>query len=317
MSLPQVLITNKVPENVTKPLQGIANIIMGNSQYDPLSRKKVLELAPQLSGIINQAELKVDEELLNHAPKLKIVANVSKGTDNFDKELMASKGVWATNAPGFFAYPVAEYVLAGMLMIARKLIAADKFVKDGMWKTFQPGKWDGISLSGKKLGILGYGDIGHKIGDLARCIGMEVIFHDSNYKISSRYVSFDDLLTNSDVLSIHVPLNKNNRYLINIDNIFQIKKGAILVNTSRGEVVEENAIVEALESGHLNGAVLDVFESEPSVNKALLSKSNVLLTPHIAGGTHRSRYEARCRAFQNVAEVLKGNNPIDPVNNLK
>lgn len=316
MSLPKVLITNHVPENVTKPLQGIAEVIMGESHYDPISRKEVLEIAPQLSGIINQAELKVDEELLNCSPKLKIIANVSKGTDNFDKELMASKGVWATNTPGFFAHPVAEYVLAGMLMIARRLIAADQFVKKGMWETFQPGKWDGVSLSGKKLGILGYGDIGQKLGELAKCIGMKVMYHDVNYKTSSGYVSFEELLANADVLSIHVPLNKKTKYLINSNNITKIKKGAILVNSSRGEVVEESAIIEALESEHLEGAVLDVFESEPHVNSALLSNTNVLLTPHIAGGTHESRYEARYRAFQNVAEVLKGNDPINPVNKL-
>ena len=312
----RVLITNAAPAEALEPLAGIAEIIQGPAGGKLMSRDEVLRLAPALHGIINQAELQVDEALLDAAPQLKIVANVAIGVDNLDLHLMARRGVWATNVPDAFVASTADCTLALILSLLRKINVADRYVRSGRWLDdgFQPGVWDGALLAGKILGIIGYGRIGKAVAQRARAFDMRVIYHSRVASANEGYRTLDDLLIEADVVSLHTPLTASTAHLIDGARLAQMKPGAFLINMARGAVVHEQALVDALREGKIAGAALDVFEFEPEVHPALLQMSNVCLTPHIGGGTRESRQAARRLCAENIAAVLLGKQPATPVN---
>jgi glyoxylate reductase len=289
---------------------------MGPANGDLMSREEVLRIAPSLDAIINQAELRVDAELLNAAPNLRVVANVSLGTDNLDLSLMSARKVWATNAPGTFVESTADCTFGLLLAVARRIVEADSFVRSGQWKGFQPGVWDGMELKGKVLGIIGFGKIGRAVAQRAPGFGLTVIFSDSTEKDEHRSRELDQMLAEADIVSLHVPLTPSTHHLMNATRFSSMKPKSIFINMARGKTMDEAALVNALKSGHLGGAGLDVFEDEPTVNPALLTMANVVLTPHIGGGTRESREAARRLACENVAAVLQRGVPLTPVNTV-
>jgi len=310
----KVLITNAVSQSVLEPLDGMAEVIMGPDDGNLMPREEVLRLAPSLTAIINQAELSADRELLDAGPGLKIIANVALGTDNLDLPLLASRGIWATNTPGSFVESTADCTLALLLALARRIVEADAFVRAGKWKSFQPGVWDGMELAGKTIGIVGYGKIGRAVALRARAFGMKVVFHAPFLSDDPESRPLDVLLGESDVVSLHIPLTPKTHHLMESRRFALMKEGSFFLNFARGKTMDEAALVGALASGHLGGAGLDVFENEPAVHPALLSMSNVVLTPHIGGGTRESRHHSRLRACENVAAVLRGEAPPNAVN---
>ena len=316
MTANKVLITNAVPPDALQPLQGIARVIQGPAGGRLMPRGDVLRLAPDLDGIINQAELAVDAELLEAAPKLKVVANVAIGVDNLDLDLMARRGIWATNVPDAFVDSTADCTLALMLSLLRRIHAADGYVRSGQWRGdgFQPGVWDGALLSGKTLGIVGCGRIGRAVAKRAAAFGMRILFNSRSPTSAPGYRELVQLLAEADVITLHTPLTDQTRHLIDAEALACMKQSAFLINMARGPVVHEAALVEALRGGRIAGAALDVFEFEPDVHPALLDLPNVCLTPHIGGGTAESRRAARRLCARNVAAVLRGQAPITPVN---
>lgn len=310
----RVLVTNHVPAEALEPLSGLAAIVHGPAGGNLMSRAEVLALAPELDAIINQAELRVDAELLERAPRLKIVANVARGHDNLDLELMARRGVWATNAGDAFVESTADATLALILAVTRRVVEADRFVRQGEWSGFQPGRWDGMLLSGRTLGILGYGAIGRAVRRRAEAFGMRVIFHRRKVTPDSAQRGLEEVIAQSDILSLHCSLTPQTRGLLDETRLRQMKPGAVLVNMARGAVVREEALVAALESGHLAGAGLDVFEREPEVHPHLLTMKQVVLTPHLGGGTRESRAAARRACAEDVAAVFLGRSPLHALN---
>ncbi len=305
-----VLITNQVPESVTVPVKGLADVRMGGHGNAIMTRAELLDVAQDCTAIINQAELRVDEELLAMLPNLKIIANVSVGTDNLDLNAMSRHGVWATNAPGFFCQPVAEYVLGAMIMLSRRMREVDAYVRSGEWGAFEPGRWDGFGLFGRTLGIVGYGRIGRTLSTYAGTLGMTVIPYDQGHGTENLH----RLLRESDYVSVHVPRTPETTDLLGEIEFAEMKEGAILANASRGGVVNESAMITALKSGRLAGAMIDVFTDEPHVPEELRKLSNVLLSPHVCGGTLQSREQGRLCAFRNVAAVLRGEVPPNALN---
>ncbi len=312
----KVLITNAVPADTLAPLASIAEVIQGPAGGSLMARETVLRHAPAVHGIINQAELRVDEALLKAAPQLKIVANVALGVDNLDLDLMERRGVWATNVPDAFVASTADCTFALILNLMRRINEADRYVRSAQWRHdgFQPGIWDGALLAGKTLGIIGYGRIGKAVAKRARAFDMQVIYHNRTASADEAYRTLDDLLAEADVLALHTPLTTSTHHLINRARLAQMKPGALLINMSRGAVAQEEALVDALLAGKLAGAALDVFEFEPAVHPALLQMTNVCLTPHIGGGTRESRRAARRLCAENIAAVLRNQAPITPVN---
>lgn len=314
---PEVLITKKFPADIVAPLREIAVVHMGDHSYNLMERSEVMNYIGRVDAIINQAELRVDAALLTGAGNLKIVANIAAGYDNFDLHEMVQRGIWGTNTPGHFHYPVAEYIIGGLLSVMRKLGEADRFVRDNQWTSFQPGRWDGQTLAGKTLGIIGMGTIGSSLAGLASALGMEVICHSRRKDIKGiRIVPMAELLRLSDVVSVNVSYNKDTHELITDREFAQMKQGVIFVNTSRGKVVRQTDLLEYLSTGHLGGAVLDVFSEEPAVPDVLKAMPQVLLTPHIAGGTINGRLACYRLAVDNVMAILQGKMPLTPVNQI-
>ncbi|HEY4207431.1 MAG TPA: NAD(P)-dependent oxidoreductase [Puia sp.] len=313
----KVLITGNIPHRWLSDLEGIADpdIWSGKGTF-LIPRSTLLSVIGNFDAVINFAETMADDEFMEAAKKLKIIANVSIGFDNLNLPLLTRKGVWAANAPGFFNYPVAEYVLAGILALLRRFMEADAFVRNDGWKAFEPGKWDGLSLKDQVIGIIGLGSIGQELKKMIESLGARVVYYNPSHRAAEGQLSFDDLISVSDIISIHVPLTTSTKNLIGKDAIARMKKGAILVNTSRGQVVDQNALVAALSSGRLSGAILDVFEQEPHVPEPLKKMKNVILTPHMAGGTIRAREACVRCAAKNVADALTGNRPSNALNNV-
>jgi lactate dehydrogenase-like 2-hydroxyacid dehydrogenase len=315
---PKVLLTGRINHDLLDEFKDAAEFHLWEDAEEVLLPSQFLHsIIHDYDGIINFADVKADEDLLQKAKKLKIIANASVGFDNLDIELLTEYKIWATNVPGIFSYPVAEYVIACLLMLLRRLNEADEFVRNDKWKKFEPGRWDGISLKEKTLGILGLGAIGIELRKIALSLGVKTYYFDPVNMEEDGWLPFDELLSTSDILSIHIPLNAKTFKLVNKTMIDSMKDGAILVNAARGTVIDEKALKEALKTGKLGGAILDVFDDEPNVPDVFKKMSNVILTPHIAGGTKSTREASLKQALKNVTEVLKGRAPINALNNLK
>lgn len=315
---PKVLITGQINHDVLEEFRELAEFHLWENKEEILMPAKYLHtVIHDYKGIINFADVKPDEDLLQKAKKLRIIANASVGFDNLEIELLTKNKIWASNVPEIFSYAVAEYVLACLLMLLRRLNEADQFVRKNKWEKFEPGRWDGSCLKEKTLGILGLGAIGKELRNISLSLGVKTIYFDPVNKEEVGWTPLEKLLKLSDILSIHVPLNAKTYKLVNKKMIDSIKEGAIIVNTARGTVVDEPALIEALNTGWLGGAILDVFDQEPKVPDALKKMNNVILTPHIAGGTKTTRKQSIRQALKNVTEVLQGRIPINPLNNLK
>jgi glyoxylate reductase len=280
-----------------------------------MSRDEVLTFAPILDAIINQHELTIDAELLTAAPALKIVANVAIGTNNFDPDAMQRAGIWGTNVPYAFVDATADHTLALLLAVVRRITDAHTYCLSGQWPKdgFQPGVWDGLLLRGRTLGIIGFGKIGRAVADRARGFGLKVIHANAFSQDAPGYVPMSELIAKADIVSLHVPLTKQTQHLIDREMILQLRAGSILLNVARGGLVDEEALADAIESGHVYGAGLDVAEHEPELNARLQQTGRVVFTPHIGGGTLESRAAARRCAANDVARVLQNHPPDNPV----
>jgi glyoxylate reductase len=313
----KTVVTSNIPLEWTGELSKISDIIIWPGVNGFLmSREHLISILPEVDAIVNTTDVKADAEFLDHATKLKVIVNSSIGYDNLNLEEITKRGIWACNSPGFFHYTVAEYIIAGMLIISRRFGEADRFVRAGKWNSFEPGKWDGRSLREMSLGIVGLGAIGEDLMRLAKGFGMQVNYFNVRNQNLPGFTQLDELLANSDFVSINVPLTPSTKNMVNQQFIDKMKEDAVLINTSRGTVVDQVAMIKALQSGQLKGAILDVFESEPEVPEALKKMENVFLTPHIAGGTKSTRKNGMENSFKNVYNVLSGKEPLNPLNKI-
>ncbi len=286
--------------------------------YEPnvMPYAEVLEKITDCSAVICQGELRIDAELLDAAPDLKIAANISMGIDNLDLDALTSRGIQATNAPDAFVESTADFTLALILSLSRHLVQGDAYVRSGNWEQdgFQPTRWEGFLLRDKTLGLVGYGQIAKAVEKRACSFGLNVIHTRTSPTDNPQCRSLEELLGESDIVALHVPHTPDTHHLINQQALARMKPGSVLINVARGKVVDESALVEALKSGHLGGAGLDVFENEPAVNSELCKLSNVVLAPHIAGSTLDDRRRGRLQAAENVARILSGQPPLTPLN---
>lgn len=314
--MPKVLIVTSFPEDHVAPLRGVAELIWGPKDGSFTPRAEILRMGDRIDAILCYAELAADRELLTAMPRLRIVANASIGYDNLDPKTLDEFGVWGSNTPDTYTLATADATFGLLLSVARKVALGDRFVRTGQWKDFAPNRWEGTLLAGKTLGIVGYGDIGKAVRKRAEAFGMNVIFHKRTpIDDPACRANLDDLLRESDFVSLHTPLTPQTNKLINARNLALIKPGAVLINMARGKVVDEQAMVDALRSGRLGGAGLDVFENEPRVHPDLMTMDNVTLAPHTGGATRESRRNARTLAAENIARVLRGERPRTPINN--
>lgn len=317
MSHPAVINAVQVPDDYLEPLLGIAEVIQPDHS-NVMTLEELLSAIQkhQAVGAIIPGELKLPAEILSDLTSLKVVSNTAAGYNNLPLERMAKLGIWATNTPDAFVDATADAAFALILGLARKTVQGDQFVRSGEWaeKGIVTQHWEGMELRGKTLGIIGYGAIGKAVARRAEAFGMSVIYHRRTSDGGNGYRSFADLLTEADLVSLHTPLTPETHHLIESKALAKMKPGAMLINLARGPVVHESALVDALKSGRLGGAGLDVFEQEPEVHPALLSMPNVVLTPHLGGATREARKQARLTAAENVRRVIVGERPLSPLN---
>ena len=288
---------------------------------DKLSRADLLKHVADKDGLVCLLTEKVDEELLSAAPKLRIAATVSVGYDNIDVPACTKHKVVATNTPGVLDDTTADFAWTLLMAVARRLLEGDSWMRSGTWNGWDLDQLVGGDVWGKTLGILGFGRIGRGVARRALGFQMRVLYNDAvrapadvGKELNAEFVDRDRLFRESDFISLHVPLLPDTRHLISKDNLEKMKHTAFLVNTSRGPVVDEAALAEALENKKIAGAALDVFEHEPKVHPALLTRKDVILTPHMASASLDTRTKMAVMAANNVVALFEGRHPPNAVN---
>jgi glyoxylate reductase len=279
-------------------------------------RSRVLEMVPGAAAVIADPSVPVDEELLDAAgDRLKVVSNFAVGHDNVDLDACRERGVAVTNTPGVLTEATAELALALTLAAGRRMGDAERDLRAGRWRGWDPGAYLGLELRKATVGVVGLGRIGRRYAELVRALGAEVVYSgpsakpDAERELGARRLKLDELLEDSDVVSIHAPASDETHHAIGAEELAMIGPEGVLVNTSRGRLVDEAALAEALESGRLGAAGLDVYENEPEVPKELLEAPRCVLLPHIGSATQRSRDGMARLAAENAIAVLEGREP--------
>jgi glyoxylate reductase len=300
-----VLLTRRIPSSVLALLQAehTVDLYTGDAA---IPRDELLRRLADKDALICMLTDKIDGEVMDAAPGLKIVANVAVGYDNLDVAAARRRGIVVTNTPDVLTEATAELTWALILGIARRVAEGDRLIRAGAWNRWGLDFMLGMELRGKQLGIIGAGRIGRAVAAKAPAFGMRAVFakHD---------MSLDELLVTSDVVSIHAPSTPETRHLINKRTLARMKRSAILVNTARGSLVDEEALAWALGERLIAGAALDVYEREPGIQPALKDFENVLLSPHLGSATRETRTAMAELAVRNVLAVLKGDKPLTPV----
>ncbi|HEX9406082.1 MAG TPA: D-glycerate dehydrogenase [Thermoanaerobaculia bacterium] len=244
--------------------------------------------------------------VLQSNPNLRIIANHAVGYNNIDIDAARELGIAVTNTPGVLTEATADFTIALILAVTRRLVEGDREVRDTGRCLWEPLHMLGTSLQGKRLGVIGIGRIGTAVAHRAKVFGMNIVG-------IRRGESMDELLSTSDIVSIHTPLTAETHHMIDANALATMKRGAFLINSARGPIVDESALCDALDSGHLGGAALDVYEFEPEVNRRLLSMRNVVLAPHIGSATVETRSAMSRTAATDVFRFLKGQQPLHRV----
>lgn len=309
---PKVFITRKIPQ---KALDMIASecLMTVNPHDRELSRAELAEAGRDIEGLLCLLTDTIDEELLAGMPALKIIANFAVGYDNIDIGACTKRNIAVSNTPGVLTETTADMAWTLLLAVARRLVEGDRYVREGRFKSWAPMLFLGRDINSKTLGIIGLGRIGRAVARRAAGFNMPVLYHDAKRisaeeekELGVEYRSFEGLLKEADYISLHVPLNEQTRHLIGEKEFKQIKSGAYLINTSRGPVIDEKALVEALRKDELAGAALDVYENEPLQAPGLIDLQNVILAPHIASATVETRTRMAVMAAENLLAGLKG-----------
>lgn len=309
MQTPVILVSRQLPDLLTAALQRLGEVrVCGADADDTLFQGAAAYVALAVDP--------VSEQLIERfPPELKLIANIGVGTDNIDFPAASARGIHISNTP-VVTEDTADLAMALLLAACRRLTSTESLLRAGRWAQSQ-GEL-GVRVHGKTLGIVGFGAIGQAVARRASGFNMQVLYHGPHRKESAEAAlgaTYRDtlraLLEESDIVSLHCALTDETRHILNADTLAQLKPGAIVINTGRGPLIHEEALVESLESGHLGGAGLDVFEFEPEVTPKLLTFGNVTLLPHIGSATGECRQDMALRLVANVRAFLEAGAPLD------
>ncbi len=303
---PRVLCTRRLTAGTLRGLAESFDLDLHDSEL-PMPRHELLQRVRGADGILAMLNDRVDTELLDAAgPQLRIVANFAVGLDNVDVDAATTRGVLVSNTPGAVTRPTAELAIALTLALLRRVAEGDRRLRRGDPWEWTPTWMLGSALAGRTFGVVGYGRIGREAARLARAFEMDVVYTRPGGPRSEEpgWLARNELLARADVVSLHCPLNDETRHLIDRDALSLMKPSAVLVNTSRGPVVHEKALVDGLREGAIAGAALDVFEFEPAVTAELLELQNVVVTPHLGSGTWEAREEMGALCVSALEAVL-------------
>lgn len=302
----KVFVSQPLPEPSTTEILAGFEVVTGRAGAFAEEASRHL---PTADALVPTPRERVDEPLLALAPRLRVVANCAVGTDNVDLEACRRRGVVVTNTPGILTAATADLAWLLILAVTRRFREGDEVVRSGTWSGWKPLELLGTSLEGKTLGVYGMGRIGSAVARRAEAFGMRVI----GVVAGDPPEAFERLLAESDVVSIHAPLTPETRGRFGAAELARMKEGAVLVNTARGPIVDEGALAEAVASGRLGGAGLDVFEREPAVHPGLLPLPNVVLLPHLGSATREARLAMARTACEEARRVLEGKEPRNRV----
>jgi glyoxylate reductase len=317
----KVFITRTVPGRAVELLEAAGHTAVTWPGELPPPRDALLSNLAEADAILSMVVDRLDNELLAACPRLRVAANMAVGYDNVDPAAAAALGIWLTNTPGVLAETTADLAFGLLLDAARNLSLSDRETRAGGWKTWSPTGYLGADVHGATLGIIGLGEIGTAMARRGRGFGMRILHtsrtakSEAETELPARRVSLEELLAESDFVSIHTPLTPETRRFMGAPQFARMKSTAILVNTARGGVLDQDALVEALRSGQIAGAALDVTDPEPlPLEHPLFGFRNVVITPHIASASIATRARMAEMAAQNIIEVLAGRSPVNPVN---
>lgn len=311
----KVLVTRKIPEVGLKKLEEAGFELLVSQKDGVLSKSELIAMLKsfQPEALLCLLTDTIDAEVFDAAP-IKICATYSVGFNHIDLKAAKERGIIVTHTPGVLTNAVAEFTIAAIFSLAKRIVEADKFTRAGNYKGWEPQLLLGDELSYKTIGVVGAGRIGSEVAKRLNALGIKVVYYDirENEELKNlglEFLSLDELFARADYITLHVPLLESTRHLISKEALEKMKDGVKIINTSRGPVIDELALVEALESGKVAGAFLDVFENEPQFAEELRAMSNVILTPHIASATKETRNKMSEMAAQSIIDFANGKTP--------
>ena len=313
-----IYITSKIPHDGINLLMRQGFLVKVNGSGKRLGRSQLAEVISKFDGIITLIYDKIDDQLIVGASsKLKIISNFGVGFDNIDVLAAKRRGIAVCNTPGVAGESAAEHTFAMILAITKHLLEADKFVRVGKFNLWEPDLFISPQLWGKTIGIIGLGRIGTYVGHIAfGGFKMKILYHDlvrwEDFEMltEAQYANLDQLLAQADIVTLHIPLTPQTRHMIGKKELALMKNSAILINTARGSVVDQDALIWALGSEQIAAAGLDVFENEPRIAEGLLKSKRVILTPHIASATVETREAMAKIAAENIIDFFEGKTPF-------
>jgi len=320
MPKPRVFLCTRIPQKAEKFLKEHSRLkVYQGERHVP--QKNILQAVREIDGLIPTVSDVIDGEVMDTAPRLRVIANYGVGYNNIDIKAAVLRGILVTNTPDVLTETTADLAWTLILSAARRVAEGDRLVRSGNWKGWEPTQMLGQDIYSKTLGILGMGQIGTSVAKRAHGFRMKVLYHNRT-KLSSlveraagvQYASFNYLLKRADIITIHTPLTQETRHLISARELRLMKRKAILVNTSRGPVVDEKSLATALRCGEIAAAGLDVYEKEPSVEPTLKKLNNVVLLPHLGSASLETRTAMGLLAAKNCLAALAGKKPPNLVN---
>ena len=316
----RILVTGRLPEVIMAELEKVF-LVDANTEDKPYERQKLLHGIKDKDGLISMITDNINEEVLDSASRLKMIAHFGVGYNNIDIKAATARGIPVSNTPGVLTDATAELAFALILAIARRLVECDRATRDGHFLYWAPMLFLGREVTGKTLGIIGLGEIGKAVARRAKGFKMRILYNNRSRidaseekELGAEYADLQKLLIESDFISLHVPLTGETRHLIGKAEFSLMKPTAYLINTSRGPVVDEQALLGALLNRTISGAGLDVYENEPALTPGLTELSNVVLLPHIGSGTLETRIKMASMAAENLIAGLSNKVPPNLVN---
>ncbi len=315
----KVYITDNVPEIAEKLLKknGIEYKIY--KKPNPISKEEIIKNCRSVDGIISMLSNKIDADIIINLNNCKVIANFAVGFNNIDLTAAKEKNIAVTNTPDILTDATADLAMTLVLACCRRIREGEKLITDGKFTGWKPQLLLGYELRGKTFGIIGAGRIGQATAKRAKAFGTKIVYYNRSKKYEfeketgAKKVSLNSLLKSADIISIHLPLDKKTDKLLNKSNMSLIKSSAIIINTARGEIIDEDVLIQMLKKKKLFSAGLDVYVDEPNIKKGLLNLSNVVLLPHLGSGTVEARNKMAELAAKNVINILSGKKAITPV----
>ena len=321
MTKPRIFVTRRIPQEGLEILKRCCQVEV--SDYDGvIPRSLLLEKVKDTDGLLVLLTDMIDKKVIVAAgKKLRVISNYAVGYNNIDVVEATKRGIMVTNTPGVLTETTADLAWALLMCIGRRIVEGDKLVRAGKFRGWEPMLLLGTDIHESTLGLIGFGRIGQAMARRAKGFNLKVIYYDREpvppiieKELGASYVSFDELLRKSDFISVHVPLTEETFHLISQEEFSMMKKESYLINTARGPIIDEKALVKALKGGVIRGAALDVFENEPAIEQELMNMDNVVIVPHIGSASYRTRTKMAIMAAKNLISALRGERPEFLVN---